>query len=401
MRKIAIIVLVFNMIFMSGCWDLREINELGLVMAVGIDKADNSNNYIVTVQIANPRATSPMMGLSAGTSNKIWVASAEGATIFDAIRELVKISSKRIMWAHNNVIIIGESLARDSISPVIDFFTHNPELRMKTLVLVSNGNAKEYIAIKGAMEDIPAISLAQASIYSNLIAESLYTDMLKLSNQFYSQEMQPIISTISIKNPIIPTMESINPKKETEVIEISGTAIFKKDKLVGFLSPEETKGIAWILNNTEKTLVTVNEPQNITKKVSVETTNVKSKTIAEIRDGIPCITIKVTGNGSIAEEGTETSLNIDEFKKNVKKLVDSKISEEIYSGVNKVQKQYNSDVLYFGKTVHVQHNKEWESNLKKNWENIFPNIPVTVLVDINIIDSTLNQEPFKVINKKG
>ena len=44
------------MLLVSGCWDMREINELGLVMAVAVDKSTNyPNNYLVTVQLANPK----------------------------------------------------------------------------------------------------------------------------------------------------------------------------------------------------------------------------------------------------------------------------------------------------------------------------------------------------------
>ena len=39
--------------------------------------------------------------------------------------------------------------------------------------------------------------------------------------------------------------------------------------------------------------------------------------------------------------------------------------------------------------------KKWKAGLKDNWQEIFPQIPVTVSVEINIKTSTLNQEPNK------
>jgi spore germination protein KC len=38
MRKIGVALLLVSVVLLNGCWDIREINDLGLVMAVGVDK---------------------------------------------------------------------------------------------------------------------------------------------------------------------------------------------------------------------------------------------------------------------------------------------------------------------------------------------------------------------------
>ncbi|WP_457920553.1 Ger(x)C family spore germination C-terminal domain-containing protein [Pseudobacteroides cellulosolvens] len=43
-------------------------------------------------------------------------------------------------------------------------------------------------------------------------------------------------------------------EKYNETIALEGTAVFKKDKMVGSLTPEESRGIAWILNQTQNTV---------------------------------------------------------------------------------------------------------------------------------------------------
>ena len=95
--------------FISGCWDKREINELGIVTAVGVDKGKGENRYSVTIEIANtPPKKSGNSGSDGNETNKAWVGNAEGKSIFDAVRVLSNSSSRRIMWAHNSLIIIGE-----------------------------------------------------------------------------------------------------------------------------------------------------------------------------------------------------------------------------------------------------------------------------------------------------
>ena len=398
--KRKVILALINVILLTGCWDMREIDELGLVMAVGIDKAENSNNYIVTVQIANPKPAEASKSDKSSASQAVWVASAEGETIFDAVRQLVKISAKRIMWAHNNIVIIGESLARDGIAPVIDYFTHNPELRMKTFVVVSKGNAKEYVASTSSMENIPGLALAEVLRYSKLSAEGLETDLLSLSASFFGQDTQPVISAISFKKAVIQA-DKDKPQGESETIELAGAAVFKKDKMSGWLSPEQTRGVAWIANITHNAIVTVVEPGQEYRKVCVEITNVKADITSQINGSIPSVIIKIAGTGSIVEEDGMTNLSMNEFKKEIEKLVADKISADCKLSMSIIQKEYKSDILNFAKIIHVQHGKEWENAISHKWQSIFPIMPVSVEVDINISDSALIQEPAKAPKKEG
>ncbi|MGE5404426.1 MAG: hypothetical protein ACM3PP_05760, partial [Candidatus Saccharibacteria bacterium] len=90
----------------------------------------------------------------------------------------VTISSRRIMWAHNNVVIIGESLARQGIIPVVDYFTHQPELRMKAEVVISRGDARDYITAKLGMDTPSGISFFLMERYRPLSAVSINSRML-------------------------------------------------------------------------------------------------------------------------------------------------------------------------------------------------------------------------------
>jgi spore germination protein KC len=118
---------ILSIFYLAGCWDIREINEIGFVMAAGVDKAKDSDKFVVTVQLANPKPIAAEKG-KAAQGEPIWVLSAEGRTIFEAVRELSLVSSRRIVWGHNYIVIIGQSLAENNIGPVIDFFRIIPNL---------------------------------------------------------------------------------------------------------------------------------------------------------------------------------------------------------------------------------------------------------------------------------
>jgi spore germination protein KC len=47
-------ILLVAMLLLTGCWDIREIDKLGFVTAVGVDRAKAPDKFRVTVQIPDP-----------------------------------------------------------------------------------------------------------------------------------------------------------------------------------------------------------------------------------------------------------------------------------------------------------------------------------------------------------
>ena len=275
-RIIFLLFVVLNPFIFSGCWDLREINEIGLVTAVGIDKGTEPNKYAVTVQMANQSAEGSSDSGSKAKS-EMWIGTEEGSSVFDAARKLSSVSSRRIMWAHNNVVIIGESLAREGIIPVVDFFTHNPELRMKSAVAIANGDAEKYVAAKVGMESPSGVAFIFLESYRALSAESVESHMLQVSADIKNKYSSPLITAIDLKELTKQPEEGNKGGGGSETVKLSGAAVFKRDRMIGWLSPEETRGVSWIRNETKNTVVTVTDPEYGNKSVAVETHDVKAK----------------------------------------------------------------------------------------------------------------------------
>jgi spore germination protein KC len=43
-------------VLLSGCWNQRELNKIAIVMAMGVDKVEQTDNYRVSFQVVNPGA---------------------------------------------------------------------------------------------------------------------------------------------------------------------------------------------------------------------------------------------------------------------------------------------------------------------------------------------------------
>ncbi len=140
MRRIVSIFVLIRMLLQTGCWNAREINELAFVLSIALDKTDDG--FKITAQFAKPDIYSKKpYGGGDDKGKSFWVLSSTGKTIFEAIRNMASISSRRIFWSHIKVIIISEELARSNTLEIFDFFSRNPELRLRTLVSVTPGEA--------------------------------------------------------------------------------------------------------------------------------------------------------------------------------------------------------------------------------------------------------------------
>jgi spore germination protein KC len=265
---------------------------------------------------------------------------------------------------------------------------------MKTAVVVSKGDAKPYVGSKAGMEDVPGTSLNNMVSNARLTAEYFESNMLQLSQQYFSELKQPILTAVSFKKEKV--MPSDGKAEQTiETISVGGSAVFDKSKMLRMLTPEETRGFSWVFGKAHNTLVTVQYQNNNNAFVSVEMKEIKSKISAEMKDGSPAIMVKITGKGEIVEEDSASDLPIEQFKEQIAALVSRQILKDIGTSVNIVQKELKVDSFSFAEVMHVQLHKEWNRSIAADWKNIYPNIPITVTVKIDLVGSTLNQEPAR------
>ncbi|MDK2811765.1 MAG: spore germination protein, partial [Petroclostridium sp.] len=107
--KIAIfIVLCVVLLLLTGCWNNRDLTEINMVTALGIDKLEDGK-VLVTVQVVEPAAiqsTASGKGKGGGTQSKpVFVESYEGETVFDALRSMLSIVDNRLFLSTTQVLI--------------------------------------------------------------------------------------------------------------------------------------------------------------------------------------------------------------------------------------------------------------------------------------------------------
>lgn len=52
-KRVLTVLMLLSVIVLPGCWDKRELTDLAIISAIGIDRT-NEGNYVLHLQIINP-----------------------------------------------------------------------------------------------------------------------------------------------------------------------------------------------------------------------------------------------------------------------------------------------------------------------------------------------------------
>lgn len=386
------ILLFIVLLMLTGCVGKREINDLALVMAVGLDKGEKDGTVKVTAQIARPADARGQTGAPAGqTGESIWTVDAEGETIFEAVRNLSSFSSRRVFWAHNFVIVINEDLAKEGIADIIDFFTRNPELRMRTWVVLTPEKASELVATVTGLEVIPGESIYKLFRYSTISVQAPRSQMLDLQSAFLSESSQPVLARALLKEQEI---ENKNPEKGStrKQVVLEGAGIFRDDKLVGTLKPTEARGMLLFREQLDSGVVVVSCPSKPERKVSVELRDQNFKVKPFYKKGKVSFRANLQTFASVVEAGCPLNMDNQEELTKLETSLEKELEKEINDTVNKIQKEYKADALELGKVFHNRFPYEWNT-IKGDWQELFQEAEVKITVDAIVNHGSLLFEP--------
>ncbi len=231
MKKISVIVAFC--LFLSGCFNYKEIRDSAVVTAISIDVSDSAK-YKVGAEVVKAG--------DMGDSLENEVLSVDCNSLTEGLSEIVKLVNKNVYLGYCELIIIGERLAERGISDILDYFIRNIEYRNDLLVFISkDSEAKAILNTKNIEQKIIGHGLSDSlKADEDYQATSVYSKLYKIMNETKTDNCSSMISVLK--------KESNN---DEEIIKISGSAYFKGDKILGFLSENDTFFIN-LLNNRVK-----------------------------------------------------------------------------------------------------------------------------------------------------
>ncbi|WP_435922937.1 Ger(x)C family spore germination protein [Paenibacillus sp. DYY-L-2] len=378
--------LLILLVVTTGCWDRSEVEKLAIVAGLGIDLIPGPEPILLTAQIVNPSGLKKEGG---GSSPPVLTLSSKGVSVTDAMRKFAEISPRRLFYGHTRVVIIGERMARAGLRPINDYLERAPELRRTFWMIVTPKTAKDILSASLGQENIPALGIVemiQEFQHSSSAVVAQQKDFLATltgkSGAAFASKLELVDEAAAGEEE-----DSGNPSnnsKNKNQLRLTGTAAFQTDKLAGYLSDAESRGLLWITGRLSGGTVVISCPDDKEDKISLFIERTKSKVTPVIRDGEIKININVDEEASISEI---TCKNMDISKPDtVKKLEDlqnKEIEERIMMTIKKCQ-TLKADILQFANAIHTRYPKLWKQKYEENWPEHFSKMEVSVTVKSKI-----------------
>jgi spore germination protein KC len=383
-------------VLLTGCWNRRELNDMSIVMGMGVDKLERTQEYRVSYQIVNPGAVaSGTGGGSGGSGTPVTVYSGTGKTLFEAIRKTSQKVPRQPFFSHMQLLVIGEAAAKDGIEKIFDFFDRGHETRLTIRVLVTRGTeAKRMLGILTHVEKIPAYGIAgKIKTTEKLWSENVNNEIDDIIKAQVIEGKEPIISGVRINGNVEEGKKNTN-LEQTEppaLIEIKGIALFKNGKLRRWVDGDKARGILLVLNKMKGAIIVINRNDG-KKTLDIEVIRSKTNVSAKVKDNRPIFQIDIRQEGHLGEVTYPVDLTKKEEITKLEKEWGKEIEKEVIQAVNVAQRE-KCDIFGFGEAVKQTNPKAWEK-MRKDWSQIFSETKVDVKVDAYIRQTGMRTKPY-------
>ncbi|NLA05203.1 MAG: Ger(x)C family spore germination protein [Firmicutes bacterium] len=380
-----------------GCWNRREPELLGVVLAVGFDYNPESDLYTAIAQLANPIAMGEGSGESGGGgSNKtsFWTTAAEGHTPFEAIRNLVETSSRELLWSHCRVLLFSEKLARRGIGDVLDLFERGRQFRLIIKPAVVKGALRDIMEADFPLEETGALGL----------------DRMVMTIQFEKaifpeKNLSEPISTLSQtgKEMIIGRVEVLGGGKVEEEpggadsgspVRIGGSAVFRGDRMVGWADNKQTQGWAYATGRAARSYFVVKSPVKEDSYVSIGVFGHRARMSLHGNAKDWRIELRVKMHGRIQEfDGPGNLDDNTALLHSLERRAAATARNRIEAALSRAQ-ELKSDIFGFGNLIYRKNPELWEKIAPRWDDEIFPQLKIDLSVEFRILRSGLIVDPL-------
>jgi spore germination protein len=382
------------LLLQTGCWSKDEIEDLSIYVGIALDipnetpiekKMDKLGSgypkkdlVTYTLQIVDKQSESKSGDTKSDSNAKPYLNVSEtGDSLFEMIREFSVRLERPVVGHHLKIIVINEQLSRRiNMNNLLDFNLRDNAIRPNTLVFMTSGPSRSALEAKGN-SIIPAFRIIGM-----------------VDNRYRTLKIIPPVSLIQLEAKMNSKASYMlqNIIAADGEVKFSGASIIKGEtqKFVGRLTEEELLGVSWIIGKGKGGVVKSHDKE--TKKIiAYEIKSMKSNIHSHIKGDKISFDVQIKSEGRLIEEwiNPEQPVGVD-FKNRVEEAVEDEVKHMIKLGLAKIQKDYKTDVIGFGKRFSIEHPRQWQ-RLKKDWDETFSQAEVNYDVTLKITEMGAKQ----------
>lgn len=384
-RTIALaLALLLPLLPLAGCWSRVEVNDLAIVSMMAVDQTEEGEIQLWLEVVIPARVgwAAGQDGGGGGAQSPFIALTARGRTVLEASRRIQLELPRRIFWAHMRIILIGERLARAGIRQVMDFLTRHRELRLTNYILVVRGSVPELLGAMADLEQVPAESIRE--IQHSRIGTAVMLG--EVTRQLVARGADPVMGTITLRPPPAAASRDQHPGRL-----LTGTALFRDDRLIGFLDERLSRGLLWLQGEVQQGVVSV-PVKGSQGFVSLEWIHSRVVRTARLERGRVVIYIRARTEGDVSEASAPLDLADPGTLAQISAGMSREIQDRMEAALQQLR-ELNVDAAGFGELIHRQLPGVWK-RMEKDWKRDgFRNTKVVIQVDARVRRTGFSGQP--------
>jgi len=380
-RLPALVAAAVTLVLQVGCWDYHPVTTRAFVLGMAIDRAPEGG-YVVTVEVPQPsRMKASGGGATAGgggdSTTAFYLHQETGPTLADALEKIQSRMDRALFFGHMRTIVFGEDLAADGLKPITEELVRWPQIDKLSWPMVARGTKpEEFLTIMNHQEKAPALFLSK--VFDNARIQDMTIPVTLF--EFFIRGWEPGffegLPTVEMAPGTTPS-GGARPGLGTIV---QGFALFNDWKMVGWLSPEETRDLLFLRGKAAHISLSLpRESQGEYDEVRDLSGRVRIKPIIDPGGRVRfVIDVRVTGN--VAEvAGRQMKLtSADIF--GLQRETEGFLQERLRATMEHL-KESGADELGLGSRLFYEDPKVWE---KLDWDKYYPTVPVEIRVRVRL-----------------
>ncbi|MFB5660469.1 Ger(x)C family spore germination protein [Alteribacillus sp. HJP-4] len=345
----SVLLLLFSICLLSGCWDDKEIEGMYYIHSIGVDYVDDK--FVVYGQVANFAGedggmSSNEAGGASASSENAKVVIGRGDTGVAAIHNFYLSSQRRIYWGHLSSVVFHERALKANFKSVLDDFSRFNEIRPTLFIFMTDQ----------PLEDIlTTLPPSKTSVLYSFLGDPIESyrqssRVPKIRKHHFQAEL-----TEPGKNTIIPNVTIVKKRwKGAEEYEpnlyMNGAGFIQNESFRGLLKDEKINGLVFTDKKATRIPIVIKKDG---KPVATEILAQPQMKVTPIINGNNVtFKLELTVKGSVIELLENVSAS--ELKKKTEKEVERQLQHLFENGL-----KMDADIFNLSYHLYKKDPKKW------------------------------------------
>ncbi|MBP8688472.1 MAG: Ger(x)C family spore germination protein [Bacilli bacterium] len=393
MKRIKFLILLLPLL--SGCYNYRELNELGITTAVSIDYKDN--NFYVIAEVINPIK---QQDASSSNNSPFVNYNSSSSSLQDAFRKVVLESPRQLYAAQLEIIVLSEEVVNNHLEEVLEYFARDPESRTEIKIIVAKTeDSTKAITLQTLLTSLSSSNIINSlDLQSKVLGMSYPVTLNELLNMYIDPYLEVVLPSMTLYGnyEIGDEKENITTSSPKAIVKIDGSTITKDNKILGYLDLEESKILNLINGKLKETIIKMNYYDGY---IIFEPNRIKVSRELDIKNNI--IKINISGYSKTKEIQSNIDLKDPKEVEKLNKALNMELEKKITDTFNSIREKYGTDVFGFQELYYRTNYKYFKENCTNWYEDIYPKIKLEVKANVRLYEkgSTLGGLRYERKNK--